>query len=227
MRLSLLAPALLAGTLVLSGSAVAAPRDLTLGASDEAAARAVVLHRQDLPRGGSGPIGTLWRGGAIQTSDLRAGEDAVTSACPSLVSKESRLVTTGSALATFRSDDATASSATEVLQTPFMVLQDWQVAKGSGFESCFRTVIASTGNARVIDERRLDLPKLGDASTGFRLELRGTGAASAIGTTFDVIVVRQGRTEVELLTTAPLAREASSTATDIRLARILAGRITV
>jgi hypothetical protein len=227
MRLRLLALALLAGTLVLSGSALAAPRDVTHGASDEAAARAVVLHREDLPRGGSGPIGTLWRGGAIQTPDLRAGADAVTSACPSLVSKESRLVTTGAALATFRSDDATASSATEVLQTPSMVLQDWQVAKGSAFESCFRSVITASGNARVVEARRLDLPKLGDASTGFRLELRGLGTASSIGTTFDVIILRQGRTEVELLTTAPLARQASSTATDIRLARILAGRITV
>ena len=65
------------------------------------------------------------------------------------------------------------------------------------------------------------------AGFGVRLEVRGPTVTGSTDTTLDVIVIRQGRTEVELLTTAPRSRQASSTATDIRLARLLARRITV
>jgi hypothetical protein len=218
---------LLAVVSVAAVGASAAAAGVSHGTTDEAAARAVVLHREDLPRGGSGPIGVLWNGGALRLSDVVGASSAGAAMCPSLASKEAGIVETGIAMTLFTSDDATASSEAEVLRTPSMVLHDWHVVQGGGLESCLRGAITAGGYDRVVDARALHLPKVGDASFGFRFELRGPTAVGSTHTVLDMIVIRQGRTEVEVVMAAPFSRRESSTATDIRLARILARRITV
>jgi len=201
--------------LVLAASAAASgpgKQKIELNAADQAAARRVVLRRNDLGPG--------WTGGRVKP-DLTSQVS-----CASYHPKVSDLVVTGAAESQFRSTGLVLANEVEVFRTAAMVDRDWRRSIVPAAVPCLRrTLTKGLGTqAKVLSFGRIPFPKVGTHSAAFR----GIVAVSALGQTvrvlLDIVLVGKGRTEISLDATAPAATARAVSSTERRLARTLAAR---
>jgi hypothetical protein len=187
---------------------------IRFNAADQAAARAVVLHRADL--GSSG-----WVGGPAKP-DLSSGPS-----CPNYHPKVSDLVLTGAARTTFQRSGFEFDSQSGVLKTRRMVALDWRRSVlAPGVVPCLRRSIGKGlgSNAKVVWFKKLPFPRLATYAALFR----GVISVQAQGTTVrvltDLVLVGRSRTELTLTVVGPASAKSAISAAERRLARALITR---
>jgi hypothetical protein len=203
-------------TAVVSLAADGNKQKIRFNAADQAAARVAVLRKSDL---GSG---TGWTGGA-RKPDLSATES-----CPNYNPKQSDLVLTGAAETRFALGTLVFDSEAQVLETARMVRLDWRRSVlAPGVLSCLRSTMSKSTPAgtTVLSIQKLGFPHIAQYTAAFRLviDVRSSGGTARL--LVDVVLVGRGRTEIILTTSAPFAARVSVKAAEIRLARILVGRV--
>lgn len=186
---------------------------IRFNAADQASARAAVLRKSDL---GSAQG---WTGGA-RKPDLSGNES-----CPNFDPKQSDLVLTGAAETEFSQGALSLDSEAQVLATARMVRLDWRrVVLAPGLLPCLRSQAAPAG-MKVASIRRIPFPHVATYTAAIRFVTDVTASGSAVRVFVDIVLVGRGRTEITLRTTAPYAARAPVKAAEVRLARILVGRI--
>jgi hypothetical protein len=188
-----------------------------LNAADNAAARGVVLRKADF----GGVPG--WSGG-VKKPDLSSSGPS----CANFHPKSSDLVLTGVAETEFHNGGVYIDSEAQVLQKPAMVKLDWQRSVlAPGLLPCLRKFLAKAvgGNATVGAIKRLGFPRLARYTAAFRMPLDINTAGATVRVMTDLVLVGNGRTEVTLTTIAPWDGRVVLKAAEVRLARLLASRI--
>jgi hypothetical protein len=184
------------GVAGLAAAATADQEQVHHTAVGQAAARAVVLRRADL---GGAPG---WTGGPTKPNQ---GSNAT---CSSLDPKLSDLVEIGDAKTFWKNGPLNIQSEAQVLQTPAMVLHDWQrEIVDPRVLPCLREIVAKDlpANARLVSARRLAFPAISTHSRAFRVVMDFTTSKGKLRVFSDVVLLLRGRTEITLTTSAPLA----------------------
>ena len=207
---------------VLAPSASGAPAaagdgryQVRMTAVGKAVASAASLKRSD--------IGTAsgWKGGPVKP-DL-----SVDPGCPNYHPKHSDLVIVGAAAADFDHAGINFHSESQVLKTAKMARLDWQRSNAPGELACARANLMklSTAATRIVSIERMAFPGIGERSGAFRILIDVTGASrEIIRMATDIVFVVRGRTEITLLTTAPLSAMASLKVVEVDLAMKLFSR---
>jgi hypothetical protein len=199
-------------------ASIADKEQIHLTNAGQAAARAAVLTKADL---GTAPG---WTGGA-KKPDLSS-----TPPCPGFRPKQSDLVVNGAAETVFKQPAIQFDSEAQVLQTAHMVKLDWQrTVIAPQILPCLRIAVAKSAgtSAHVTSIRRTAFPRVATFTSAIRilLDVKTSGSTTPVTVFVDVVLVGRGRTEITLTTTAPLLASSAVRAAEIRLARILAGRV--
>ncbi len=207
----------LALPLALAASALAAERTpFKPDPADQAAAKAAVLQRADLGAG--------WRGGATKP-DL-----STDTGCADWKPKQSDLLVTGAAASEFKATGLDIGSEVHVLQTAQMVQLDWQrTVVHPRTLSCLRRGLAqdlTDPQSKLVSVSKLPFPRLTAQTLAFRTLVDVTSNGSTVRVMFDFVAVGKGRSELALMTAAPYAGRTAVKAAEVRLARILLGRLT-
>ena len=109
-----------------------------------------------------------------------------------------------------------------------MVKLDWQRSVlAPGVLACLRSTTAKSApaGATVISIQKLAFPRVAKYTAAFRLVTDVVSPSGSARLLVDLVLVGRGRTEVTLTTTAPYGARVPVKAAEIRLARILVGRI--
>lgn len=187
-----------------------------LTASGQVAARAAVLTPADL---GST---TGWTGGP-KKPDLSSK-----SPCPGFHPRQSDLVVNGAAETVYQHTGLRLDSQAEVLRTARMVQLDWQRSVLSPqFLPCLRVGVAKAAgsNARVVSLERISFPHVATYTAAVRVVLEVASSGVNAQVVIDTILFGSGRTEIILAVAAPAAAVSVIVPAEVRLARVLAGRI--
>lgn len=210
----LLAAAIVA--LIAAGIASAERQPVRLTSAGQAAARAVVVTRADLG------TSAAWTGGA-RKPDLSS-----TSPCPGYQPKQSDLVLNGAARTTWQSPGIQIDSHAQVLGTGRMVELDWQRSvRAPQVLPCVRYGLAKKlgSSVRLVSIRWVPFPRVARYTAAVRALLDARTPSGTVRVMSDIVLFGEGRTELILTVTAPLAAQASVRQAEIRLARVLASRI--
>jgi hypothetical protein len=192
-------------------------KQIKLTAADQAAARAALARRSDLPS-------TAWLGGRIKPDLSR------TSTCRDYQPKQSDLVLTGVAASSFTRRDGRllVHSAVQMLRTARMVRLDWQrvVVAPRSIRCHRRDVAKSLGrNGRLVSFGRIPFP----LSTRYAAEYRAVvdvpaGSTNAGRWLVDAVLFGSGRAEMSLNVFARIDARAATTKLERRLARTMVSR---
>lgn len=160
--------------------------------ADEAAARSSVLKRSDLPPGFG------WK--ATRNPSASAGA-ATSHTCQGFNSKDSGLVTTGSADAKFTGAGTVIDSSAEVLATPGMVAADFRRTYVPSLASCLARFFESgTGNkAKIVSSTKIGFPRYAPYTAAYRIVYRVTVKGAAVQGVVDLVALGGGRKELSLL----------------------------
>jgi hypothetical protein len=207
MVLGCAAPAALAG----SGG-----ETIQLNRADQAAARAAILRRPDLRS-------KAWTGGPIKP-DLTPAPT-----CRNYHPKQSDLVLTGAAESNFRRGVLwSMDSEVKILRTARMVSADWRrELMAPGVLSCQRRLLeqSSGPSASVISFARVPFPHIAPYVAEFRgLVEVSVEKGEKRRFVVDIVLVSRRRSELSVVTLAPLARRAEVTADERRLVRTMLSR---
>jgi hypothetical protein len=199
-------------------ASVADKEQIRLTNAGQAAARAAVLTKADL---GTAPG---WTGGA-KKPDLSS-----TPACPGFRPKQSDLVVNGAAETVFKQPAIQFDSEAQVLETAHMVKLDWQrTVLAPEVLPCLRSAAAKSAgtSAHVVSIRRIAFPRVATYTNAIRilLDVKTSASTTPVKVFVDLVLVGRSRTEITLTTTAPLLASVAVRAAEVRLARILAGRV--
>jgi hypothetical protein len=199
-------------------ASIADKEQIHLTNAGQAAARAAVLTKADL---GTAPG---WTGGA-KKPDLSS-----TPACPGFTPKQSDLVVNGAAETVFKQPAIQFDSEAQVLETAHMVKLDWQrTVLAPKVLPCLRTAAAKSAgaSARVVSIRRIAFPRVATYTNAIRivLDVKTSASTTPVAVFVDVVLVGRSRTEITLTTTAPLLASVAVRAAEVRLARVLVGRV--
>lgn len=201
--------------LALAGVAAADNVTISLTAAGQAVARAAVLTRPDLGTAGG------WTGGP-KKPDL-------TSTLPCQYQpKQSDLVVIGAAQSVWKNAGLMFNSEAEVFQTPQMVRLDWQrTVLAPQMLPCLRTALSKQVGAsgRLVSFQRIAFPAIATYARAYRVVVDAKTATATVPVMVDILLVGRGRTEITLVTTAPLVAQSVVSAAELRLARLLASRI--
>lgn len=203
---------------VFAGAAGADRSKIAFVPADQAAARAAVIKRADLG------TAAAWTGGATKP-DL-----SDSTRCRGYAPKHADLVVTGAAASQFTSADSTLTflSDTDVLRTPQMVKLDWQRSvEHPGLLPCLRETFAKElgAQAKLVSVRRVAFPRLARFTRAYRAVADYSAAGRTVRVLIDFVLIGRGRTEITLVTSAAFAARAPVRAAEVRLARLLVGRI--
>ena len=209
----------LAVAAVALATAVAVPagdgkQQIKFNATDQAAARAVVMRRADL--GSSG-----WAGGPLKP-DLSTGPT-----CPNYDPKVSDLVLTGAARTNFRRSGFDFDSQAGVLKTRRMVALDWRRSVLTrGVVPCLRRTIANGlgSGAKMVSFAKLPFPHLSTYTAFFRGVISAQAQGKTVRVLTDLVLVGRSRTELTLTVVGPAAAKSAISAAERRLARSLISR---
>jgi hypothetical protein len=202
--------------LVLAAGVAADHPKLERTAADDAAARAAVVQRADL-----GTTAT-WSGGTTtpQFSGLQ---------CRGYTAKQSDLVVTGAAATTWKSGGLLEFDAqANVLRTAHMVALDWQrTVAAPQVVPCLRTELVRQlgNNGRVVSFGVIPFPHVARYARAYRAVVEAGSGTQAFRLMVDAVLVGRSRTEISIVTTAPLADAASVATAEQRLARRLVARV--
>lgn len=203
--------------LVVAGIALAgnpAKETIALTAAGNAHAKAEVLRRTD--------VGAGWKGGA-RKPDLSSSMP-----CTNYRPKQSDLVLIGVAETLFSRAPVQVDSEAQVLRTAAMVRRDWQrTVLDSRVLPCLRVGFAKAlgSTAVVVSFQRVAFPHTATLTRAFRLVANVTTQGVAIPIEIDFVAMGSGRNELTLTLSGPAAAKSSIHATEVQLARLLAGRL--
>ena len=201
--------------LVLAVAAAADKEQIRYTAAGQAAARAAVLTKADL--GAS----SAWTGGH-KKPDVSSGP-----LCTSFDPKQSDLVLNGASRTEYTQPGIDIDSEAQVLQTPHMVLLDWQrTVTSPKVLPCLREVAAKSAgaSAKVVSIKRVSFPRVATYTAAFRIVLEAKSGTTTVPVFVETVLVGRGRTEITLTMTAPLAAAAALRPGEIRLAKLLVAR---
>jgi hypothetical protein len=216
-RVSRVLAAAAIAALASTATAAAGPERYTIHrtAADDAAARTATLTRPDVGSASG------WSGGPTKP-DLTPNPG-----CPNFHPKQSDLVITGAAAATFKNVAFQMHSESQVMKTARMMQLDWQrsVLPPNSL-SCARRLVArtSTKTTRFVSLGLLAIPKLTPYTAGYRALFDVTTAKGKIRMAYDIVLVGRGRTEITLATTMPLSVASTVWIMEMGIAGTLAGR---
>jgi hypothetical protein len=191
-------------------------------AADQAAAKAAVLRAADLGQG--------WKGGLKKNPKVPGVSPE--EECPGLWEpKQSDLVITGLAESKFTSPGAEVSSTVQVYKTVRMWKLDWQrTIAHPGFLTCLKRQSAAEPEpgVRLVSLTRTPFPQIaGNAAFRLRIvfEITPDAGGDPVRVLMDGIAFGKGRTAISLTFTIPDGARAAIHEAEVRLARLLAGRI--
>jgi hypothetical protein len=216
-------------TLALAGVAQADKEKIQLTAAGQAAAKAVVLTRNDvavLPglkalKGVKGLKGL--KGGAVKP-DLTPP-----TGCPGFEPKQSDLVLHGAASTRWTSSGIQIESEAQVLKSQAMIALDWKrTVTNPRVLPCLRTILHKglPANAKLVSFRRVTLPRLAPYASGFRALIDVQTEGSTVRVLSDILAVGKGRTEITLAITAAAAEASAVRTLELRWLRSMVSRTT-
>jgi hypothetical protein len=186
-----------------------------LNAADQARARAVVLQRGDL--------GTTsrWAGGAVKPTPPSP------LSCAGFHPRQADLVMTGQAKSDFTLPGLEFESEVQLLRTDRMVSLDWQrTVEAPGVLPCLRKTLAKglLPSQRLVSFGQIPFARLGTRSIVLRavVEVRSGGESARV--MVDFVLVGVNRTEITLITTAPVSAANTVRDAELRLARAMLAR---
>ena len=181
-------------------------------ATDQAAARAVVLKASDL--------------GAGWTGSVKKGKVDSPEPCPGWNPKQADLVITGVAESEFSAQGAYLHSSAQVYKSIRMAALDWQRTVVEIPMRCLtKEFTAGAGkDVRVVSVRRVSFPKLAKYTARVRVVADFNGDSNA-RVVVDAVVLGRGRTLATFGLIAPYSQRADADAAEVRLAKILVARI--
>lgn len=187
---------------------------IALTAAGQAHARAEVLRQGDL--------GAAWSGGS-KKPNLSS-----TMPCKSYQPKQSDLVLIGAAETSWKTQGSQIESEAQVLRTAAMVSRDWQrTVLAPQVLPCLRQGFAKAlgSNAKLVSFRRVAFPHVATYTRAFRAIASVTTQIGPVRVEIDFLAMGGGRNELTLTLTGPAAVKASMQRAEVRLARILAARL--
>lgn len=207
-------PLLIVALAALVAAGAAQANRIRLTRADQARARISVVRRSDL--GASG-----WQGGA-KKPDLASG-----SGCVGYHPKDSDLVTTGAAETEFTNGALTFDSEVVLLQTATMVGVDWRRSVRPAALVCLKQLLARElgSRASIVSAARTAFSPVGRYTANFRIVSDVDAPGRHVRILIDVLLVGQGRAELTLTTIAPYAARVAVQGAELRLARLVAGRL--
>ena len=185
---------------------------VALTAAGNAHAKPEVLRRKD--------VGPGWSGGS-RKPDL-------TGLHCSYKPKQSDLVIVGAAETTWHRQGFEIDSEAQVLRTPKMVRLDWQrtvVAPQvlACLRESFEKQLGSSG--KLVSLRRVAVPQLATFARAFRITIDVKTSGGSIPVESDFVLLGQARNEISLSVLGPSAAKALLRKAELRLARVLVGRM--
>ena len=211
------AKSLLAALVVaLAAAAVALADDpiVKINAADQAKATAQLLKKSD--------VGRLWTGGPRKPDPLHA------ISCPGFSPKESDLVVTGHADATFSSQNlgAQLDSDVQVMQRASFVRTDFARTMTPKLPGCLAHAFRQSAGQgmKLLSATRLPFPRVGAVSARYRLTTLFTSNGHAFKVLLDFVFVGQSRTEYALTLTGPELAFTVLAGFETRLAKLLVAR---
>ena len=199
------------GLMFVQAALAADKQPIRFNAADQAAAKAVLVKANDL--------GTGWQGGA-KKPDLTPDADCTF--------KRSDLVLTGAAKSEFKTQGASITSESNILQTPAMVAAEWRRSFGSSsYMACARKVVMNSdaANVKFVSFKNVAFPKLAQYSTRYRMVADYGDAGNAVRVLVDVVVLGRNRTEISLVLSMAYADRAQADIVEQALAQLLVKRI--
>lgn len=197
--------------LALAGTALADQWQVHRTAAGNAAARASVVQRADLG------TATGWTGG------FKAPDMSSTPPCHGFAPKQSDLVVVGAAASAWQHSGLELQSQANILETFAMVQLDWQrTVLDARVTPCLReTLLKQLGTgAKLVHFGVLAFPRVAPLVRCYRAVVTTSGVKVFV----DVLALGKGRTEIELLTVAPLAADSVIRIAERRLAEKLVAR---
>lgn len=204
-------------TLVVAGAASAAGSDreqVHLTAAGQAAAKAAVTR--------AGDLGSGWTGGTVKP------QIAPTVNCSSFNPKQSDLVEIGVARTVFRRPGTEVETEAQVLKTATMVQLDWQrTVLPPKVLPCLRESINRElgGQGTLVSVTRSPFASVAPLANVFRALVDIPTANGTERLFSDIVVVGKGQTELTVAWSAPYAAAAAVRAAEVRLLRVLVGRV--
>jgi hypothetical protein len=207
---SLVASALLAA--FFASTAAADNPTVRIDAADQAWAQRSLLRSADFAPG--------WRGGMTKPSKLEKP------GCPGFDPKESDLVITGHANASFAHARAGVHVGvdTQVLESAIAVQKDFERTMQPGLPGCIAWQLKQGAGIVAVTVVELDFPKLGASSAAYRATITvrtKTGTAKVIS---DYVFVGNGRLEYSLNVQAPARYRTQLVQFEANIARMLLKR---
>ena len=189
-------------------------------AADQAAAKAVVLKARDVAAG--------MKGGVEKNAEAPSA-----TGCPGLWEpRQSDLVITGVARSEFTGNGVRFSSTVQIYKTERMARLDWErTVVHPGVLPCLRKMIAADEDPAftVVSVKRTQFPRIGRAAVRIRMiaDVRATPGSKPQRLLVDSIAFGRGRTGISLTIWAPYRDRVPAHAAEVRLAKLLTGRIRV
>lgn len=207
-------PLLIAALVALAAAGGAQANQIRLTSADQARARTAVVRRADL--GASG-----WNGGA-KKPDLASG-----SGCVGYHPKDSDLVTTGAARSAFTNGALSFDSEVLLLKTATMVGADWHRSVRPAALVCLKQLLGRElgAQARIVSATRTAFSPVARYTANFRIVSDVAAGGRRVRLLVDVLLVGKGRSELTLTTIAPYAARGAVEGAELRLARLVAGRL--
>jgi hypothetical protein len=187
---------------------------IALTAAGNAQARAEIVKRADVGRG--------WKGG------FRKPNISSSMPCSNYRPKQSDLVLIGAAESTFASLGVEIDSEAQVLRTAAMVRRDWQrTILAPQVIPCLRQGFTKSlgSNAKLVSFGRIAFPHIMSRTRAFRAVASVQTAVNTVRLEIDFVAMGSGRNELTLTLVGPAAAQRAFHSTEVRLARVLAGRV--
>jgi hypothetical protein len=204
--------------LIAAGAVLAAnptKEKIQFTAAGQAQAKSEVLHRGDIGAGG-------WKGG-YKKPDLSS-----TMPNCSYRPKQSDLTVNGAAETRWQSGAVELDSEAQVLKTAKMVSLDWQrTVLAPQVTPCLKRGIAKSVGATgtLVSFARVSFPRLATYTRAFRAIVAIKTTVGKVRIESDVVVFGAKRNELTLTITGVAAAKGPLRQTQLRLARLLAGKL--
>jgi hypothetical protein len=198
--------------LVAAGIALADDPTVKINPADQAKATAQLLKKSDL--------GSSWTGGPRKPDKLQAPS------CPGFNPKESDLIVTGHADASFKNQGIQVEHDVQVMQKASFVKTDFQRSVKPQLAACLGHLFEQSAgpDTKLVSSARVAFPRVGVVSALYRITASVTSGGQTVRVLIDSVFFGQSRTEYSLTVVAPEAAKSQLVPFETRLARLLVGR---
>jgi hypothetical protein len=201
--------------LALAGIAQADREKVQLTATGQAAAKAVVLMRNDVA------VLPGMKGGALKPDLTPATQ------CAGFEPRQSDLILNGVARTRWTGSGIQVESEAQVLKSAAMIGLDWKrTVTDPRVLPCLRSTITKSlpDGARLVSFRRVTLPRLATYASGFRALIDVPSGGSTVHVVSDILAAGTGRTEITLAITSAAAELPAVESLELRWLRAMVAR---